>query len=91
MPFLLECRHLTGQGTLRLLWETPEMPRQPVDPNALCDAWGRFITNEGKSPDWWMELTRMGKEMINGKRNPADPVPGLTLKSDETIPATSKN
>jgi hypothetical protein len=85
MPFLLECRHLTGKGMLRLLWETPEMPRQPVDPGALRDAWGRFITNEGKSPDWWMELTRMGKEMINGKRNPSDLVPGLTS------PATSMN
>ena len=81
MPFLLDCRHLTGQGMLRLLWETPEMPRQPVDPSALRDAWGRFITNEGQSPDWWMQLTRMGKEMINGKRNPSDPVPGFMPKS----------
>ncbi|MGL4400851.1 MAG: hypothetical protein ACRCXD_13355 [Luteolibacter sp.] len=91
MPYLLECRHLTGKGVLRLLWETPDMPRQPVDPSALLDAWGRFITNEGKSPDWWMELTRMGKEMINGKRNPSDAVQGLTLQPQETIPSTSKN
>ncbi len=91
MPFLLECRHLTGKGMLRLLWETPEMPRQSVDPSALRDAWGRFITNEGQSPDWWMQLTRMGKEMINGKRNPAEPVPGLMIKSKEDIPPTSKN
>lgn len=85
MPYLLECRHLTGKGMLRLLWETPEMPRQPVDPNALRDAWGRFITNEGTSPDWLLQLTRMGKEMITGKRNPSDPFPGLTN------PATSMN
>ncbi len=64
MAFLLECRHRTGKGTLRLLWETPGMSRQPVAASALRDAWGRFITNEGMPPDWWLQLTRMGKEMI---------------------------
>lgn len=64
MAFLLEYRHRTGKGTLRLLWEAPGMPRQPVAATALRDAWGRFITNEGMPPDWWLQLTRMGKEMI---------------------------
>jgi hypothetical protein len=75
MAFRLECRHRTGKGTLRLLWETPGMARQPVPAGALRDAWGRFITNEGKPPDWYLQLTRMGKEMITGKRKPSDPLP----------------
>lgn len=93
MAFLLDYRHRTEKGTLRLLWEGPELPRQPVHPGALRDAWGRFITNEGKSPDWWLQLTQMGKEMINGKRNPADPEPALWLHNQEKsthlkLPAT---
>ena len=80
MAFLLECRHRTGRGSLQLLWETPKMPRQSVATTALHDAWGRFITNEGAPSDWWLQLTRMGKEMITGRRNPSAPVPELTFK-----------
>ena len=80
MAFLLECRHRTGKGSLQLLWETPKMPRQSVAATALHDAWGRFITNEGKPSDWWFQLTRMGKEMITGKRNLSAPAPEPTIK-----------
>ncbi|MEY3895937.1 MAG: hypothetical protein RLZZ214_1457, partial [Verrucomicrobiota bacterium] len=96
MAFLLECRHRTGKGSLQLLWETPNRPQQLVPATALHDAWGRFITNEGKPSDWWLQLTRMGKEMITGKRNPSAPAPGLTFKPKVQspqleIPPTSQN
>lgn len=68
LPFRLDYRHGTGAGTLRLWWEGPGIERQPVDPAVLQDAWGRFVDNEGKPADWWLTLTRMGKEMINGTR-----------------------
>jgi hypothetical protein len=82
MAFRLECRHRTGKGTLRLLWDAPGAARQPVPAGALRDAWGRFITNEGKPSDWWLQLTRMGKEMIAGKRKPTDPVPEPGSRAD---------
>lgn len=85
MAFILQCRHRTGKGTMRLLWEAPGMPRQPVAVSALSDAWGRFINNEGKPADWWLQLTRMGKEMITGKRNPFDPAPEISFKIEENI------
>lgn len=80
-------------GNLRLLREGPEIPVQPVDSGAHRDAWGRFITNEGGFPAWWLQLTQVGKEMINDKRNPADAEPAPTLDSKEkttrlTIPPT---
>ena len=75
LPYRLEYRHGTGTGTLRLLWETPASPRQPVPSSALQDAWGRFITNDGKPSNWWLQLTRAGKEMMNGKRQPGSPLP----------------
>ena len=96
MAFLLECRHRVGKGSLQLFWEAPGVPRQPVPSSALLDAWGRFINNEGRPSDWWLQLTRMGKEMITGKRNPSAPAPGLALDSNANppqlkIPPTSKN
>ncbi|BCU78580.1 PA14 domain-containing protein [Luteolibacter sp. LG18] len=75
MDYRLDYRHRTGRGTLRLLWECQGVPRQPVPPNALQDAWGRFITNEGKPPKHWLNLTKMGKEMIIGKRPWDSPMP----------------
>lgn len=72
MAFRLQYRHRTGKGVLRLCWEAPGMSRRPVEPAALRDAWGRFITNEGKSPDWWLRLTTMGKELISGARKVSD-------------------
>ena len=75
VSYRLDCRHGTGTGTLRLLWESPDHPREAVPPGALRDAWGRFITNEGRPPDWWLRLTRMGKEMMLGKRRADSPMP----------------
>jgi len=71
----LEYRHREGAGTLRVNWETADMPRQPVPDAALQDAWGRFITNEGKSADWWLKLTKSGKMMMNGKLEADSPMP----------------
>jgi len=70
----LEYRHGSEPGRLRLLWESPDLARGPVPAEALHDAWGRFLTNEGKSSDRWLQLTGMGKEMLFGKR-PADSPP----------------
>jgi len=67
-PFRLEYRHKSGSGTLRLFCESADVARQVVPDIALRDAWGRFITNDGMPADWWLQLTRMGKEMMNGKR-----------------------
>jgi hypothetical protein len=50
------------------------------------DAWGRFITNEDKPSDWWLELTRMGNEMIAGKRNPYAPLPESPLRTKDSLP-----
>ena len=75
MSYRLEYRHRTGKGALRLLWETPASPRQPVPPDALQDAWGRFITNEAQPPDHWLKLTKYGKEMMNGIRKTDAPMP----------------
>ena len=68
LPYRLDYHHGTGAGTLRLLWESNSIPRQPVPATALRDAWGRFITTDGKPTDWWLQLTKMGKEMMLGKR-----------------------
>jgi hypothetical protein len=64
LNYRLEYRHRTGDGTLRLCWEPESGPRQTVPPEALKDAWGRFITNEGRRPDWWLELTGKGRSLI---------------------------
>ena len=63
--FRLEYRHRSGSGKLRLLWESPDMARRVVPPDAFEDAWGRFITNEGRPADWWLKLTRRGKRLMN--------------------------
>jgi len=70
--YQLSYYHHRNPGTARLLWEGPGIPLQPVPAWALTDAWGRFLTNEGHPSDWWLKLTRYGKEMMNGKR-PIDP------------------
>jgi hypothetical protein len=75
MSYRLDYRHGTGSGTLRLLWESPSHARQPVPAGMLHDAWGRFVTNDGKPSDWWLKLTGMAKEMMRGKRNPGSPMP----------------
>jgi hypothetical protein len=75
VPYRIEYAHRTGGGTLRLLWETPGAKPAPVPAGALCDAWGRFINNEGRPSDWWLELTGKGKRLMNGnlRNNPGKP------------------
>ena len=71
----LEYRHGAAPGRLRLLWEGAGIARGPVPAEALKDAWGRFLTNEGKPSDQWLKLTRAGKEMLFGSRPPDSPMP----------------
>ena len=71
----LEYRHGSAPGKLRMLWESAGVPRAPIPAEALHDAWGRFLTNEGKPGDWWLNLTQMGKEMLLGKRPADSPMP----------------
>lgn len=73
--YRLDYRHREGNGKLRLLWETPGQSPQPVPASALQDAWGRFITNEGRPADWWMKLTSKGKAMMNGTHKADSPMP----------------
>lgn len=68
MPFRLDYRHRTGSGTVRFLWERVGHGRSAVPQEALRDAWGRFIGNEGQPPDHWLRLTKAGKEMLKGNR-----------------------
>lgn len=75
LQYRFDYRHKNGKGTLRLSWESEGMPRQVVPEGAFRDAWGRFLTNEGRPPEWWLQLTRMGKEMLNGKRPADSPMP----------------
>lgn len=75
MHYRLDYRHGSASGTLRLLWEGPGVPRQPVPTAALHDAWGRFITNDGKPADHWLKLTAAARDMINGKRPVGGPMP----------------
>lgn len=65
MAYRLEYCHRDGSGKFRLLWETTGLKRSPVPASALKDAWGRFITNEGKPADLWLELTGRGKRLMN--------------------------
>lgn len=75
VPFRLQYTHKTNPGTLRLHWECERLRRQPVPATALRDAWGRFLTNEGRDPKWWLKLTGYGREMINGQRPADSPMP----------------
>ena len=75
LAYRLDYQHATAPGRLRLLWEVSGASPQPVPAEALQDAWGRFITNEGKPPDLWLKLTEAGKDMMTGKRKPDSPMP----------------
>lgn len=67
VPFRIEYRHRTGNGTLKLLWESSPVPRQAVPQHAFRRAWGRFINNEGYPADWWLQLTGKGRALIRGE------------------------
>jgi hypothetical protein len=82
--YRLEYTHGTGQGTFRLVWQGPSIEKQTVPASALVDAWGRFLTNEGKPADLYLKLTSEARDMINGKRSPTDLSipPGPSAASD---------
>ncbi len=67
VAYRIEYAHRSGNGKLKLQWELPGSKPAPVPAAALRDAWGRFITNEGQPSDWWMELTKKGKGLMNQK------------------------
>ncbi|HEX4084909.1 MAG TPA: PA14 domain-containing protein [Chthoniobacteraceae bacterium] len=75
VSFQLDYRHGIGAGEVRLLWANLGGPSAPVPAAALRDAWGRFLTNDGRPSDWWLKLTALGKEMINGTLSPNTPMP----------------
>ena len=75
LTFRLEYRHAAANGALQLLWESSSVPRQPIPSAVMQDAWGRFLTNEGRPSDWWLTLTSLGKKMMNGKLSPDSPMP----------------
>jgi hypothetical protein len=62
--YRLDYSHREAPGRLQLLWEGPSIPKQPVPATALVDAWGRFLTNEGKPPTWWLELTSKARRQL---------------------------
>lgn len=77
--FRLDYSHESAAGKLTLLWEGPGISRRPVPPEAFRDAWGRFVTPEGQPSDWWLTLTRYGKEMILHQRPANSPMPEPSL------------
>jgi hypothetical protein len=79
VPYRIEYAHRTGSGKLRLLWQTPGAKPAPVPAKSLRDAWGRFINNEGRPSDWWLELTGKGKRLMNGN---LETHPGSNLQSN---------
>jgi hypothetical protein len=71
--YRIEYSHGMAQGTFRLDWEAPGMKAaEPIPADALVDAWGRFLTNEGNPPDLYLKLAGEGRDMMNGKRAPTD-------------------
>lgn len=73
----VEYRHRDGIGKFRLHWEAPGLPAEPIPASALQDAWGRFLTNEGRPPDCWLKLTERGKRLMNDRaRNEPEPTSG---------------
>lgn len=75
IPFRIEYRHGSATGALQLMWAEPGGRFQPVPAAAVRDAWGRFVTNDGRPSDWWLTLTALGREMINGQLSPTTPMP----------------
>ena len=70
--YRLDYRHQATPGTMRLFWKGPSLDRQEIPASAFADAWGRFLTNEGNPPDWYLKLTAEAKEMLSGERSPSD-------------------
>ncbi|HEY0257411.1 MAG TPA: PA14 domain-containing protein, partial [Candidatus Methylacidiphilales bacterium] len=74
--YRIDYLHGTAPGAMRFVWQGPSIDRQEIPASALVDAWGRFVTNEGRPPDWYLKLTSEAKEMVTGQRPPTD----LTVK-----------
>ena len=70
--YRIDYLHMTSPGTMRFVWQGPSLDRQEIPASALVDAWGRFLTNEGNPPDWYLKLTAEAKAMITGQRSPTD-------------------
>lgn len=62
--YRIDYNHRETTGRLQLLWEGPSISKQVVPAAALVDAWGRFLTNEGKPATWWLELTSKAKQRL---------------------------
>ncbi len=43
---------LAAPGAVQLFCERPNLPRELVPTTAFVDAWGRFLSNEGRPADW---------------------------------------
>jgi hypothetical protein len=66
--YKIEYTRLTpALGQMRLVWQgpAPGAARQPVPASVLVDAWGRFLTNEGESPDLYLQLTSEARKLLN--------------------------
>lgn len=63
-PIKIEYNHATGGGEMKLMWEGPRIKAGQVPANVQFDAWGRFITNEGKSPFLYLEITGKAKDLL---------------------------
>ncbi|MEI6714668.1 MAG: PA14 domain-containing protein [Verrucomicrobiota bacterium] len=63
LVYRLDYQHHSNSGALRLFWESSKIPKEVIPESAYIDAWGRFLSNEGKPADWWLQLTGKWKEM----------------------------
>lgn len=64
MNYKVDYRHESTPGRLQLFWEGPGISRQLIPASALVDAWGRFVTNEGKPADLYLTLTGKWKKKL---------------------------
>jgi len=62
--YKIEYVHGSTPGKIQMFWEHTGSARELVPASSLVDAWGRFITNEGKPSDHWLSLTGKFKEKI---------------------------
>jgi hypothetical protein len=67
-PYQIEYTHGSTPGKIQLFWQRPQAARELIPANALIDAWGRFLTNEGKPSDHWLDLTGKYKDKLIDKK-----------------------
>ncbi len=63
-PLKIEYNHKDGAGEMYLVWEGPRIKKQRIPDTAQFDSWGRFLTNEGKSPYLYLEISSKIKEAL---------------------------